>query len=142
MKIPLLRRFFRLFLLRSAGRSKAPDAKGTPVAQFATASQPSPTTGSSYPSEAIRNDSHSYYHLALHLQKLSPPGLVWLGSGDIEIVDAALFASGGFSGVWRGALQGRPVAVKSLRCYSSPEFGLAEVGIVGLSRPLRSSGHH
>ena len=54
----------------------------------------------------------------------------------VEIVDTAPFASGGSSEVWRGTFQGRPVAVKSLRCYSSPEFVPAEIGIVSLSRSL------
>ncbi|KAF9793044.1 kinase-like domain-containing protein [Thelephora terrestris] len=101
-----------------------------PVTQLATSSQHSSTTGSIFPSEAIWNDSKSYYELAQRLQKVLPPGLNRLGSGDIQIVDTQPFASGGFSEVWKGTLQGRPVAVKSLRCYSSPEFDPAKVGIV------------
>ena len=122
-----------LFLQRSARRPEASGAKGMPVTQLATSSQHSSTTGSIFPSEAIWNDSQSYYELAQRLQKVLPPGLNRLGSGDIQIVDTQPFASGGFSEVWKGTLQGRPVAVKSLRCYSSPEFDPAKVGIV--SRP-------
>ena len=108
----------------------------TAIAQCNTVSPPLSSTSSTFPSGAIRNDSQSYYDLTKRLQKLSPPDLNWLGSDDVQIIDTAPFAAGGFSDVWKGTFKGRPVAVKSLRCYSSPEFVPAEIGIVSLSRSL------
>jgi serine/threonine protein kinase len=52
-----------------------------------------------------------------------------LGAGDVQITETAPFSSGSFSDIWRGSFEGRDVVVKSLRCYSSPGFDPAEVGI-------------
>ena len=140
-KILLPTRFFRLFLLRRARRSNARRAKGTPITESISASPPLSPTGSTFPSGAAQNDSRTYYDLAQRLQKLTPQNLNWLGPDDVQIIDTAPFASGGFCDVWKGSFQGRPVAIKSLRCYSSSEFNPAEVGMVSLSYSMRP-GHH
>ena len=71
-----------------------------------------------------------YYDLAQRLRQLLSPICSWLESEDVQIVDTTAFSSGGSADTWRGLVRGLPVAIKSLRCYSSPEFDPAEVGIV------------
>lgn len=132
----LLDYFSLPFFRRGAKGSKAQGAGGVQVAQFDTDPPALSTIRPILPPEAIQNGSQTYCRLAQHLHKLSPPDLCRLPSGDVRITDTAPFASGGFSEVWRGLFQGRQVAVKSFRCYSSSEFNPAEVAIVSLHHPL------
>lgn len=87
------------------------------------------STTPTFPSIATQNGSASYYSLAQRLRKLLPPNLNVLGAGDVQFTETAPFSSGGSSDVWKASFEGRDVAVKSLRCYSSPDFDPAEVGI-------------
>ena len=82
-----------------------------------------------------------YHDLAQRLRQLLPPTCTWLGSSDVQITDATAFSSGGFAEVWRGSIQGLPVVVKSFRCYSSPEFDSADIGIVSPRRSTQLGQH-
>ena len=130
--IPIL----RLSPKHRARRSKVRD-KGIPIMQAAATSPRLSSTIPTPPSIVAQNGTASYYSLAQRLQKLLPPNLNVLGVGDVQITEAAPFSSGGFSDVWKASLQGRLVVVKSLRCYSSPEYDPAEVGIVSFHHFLR-----
>jgi len=88
------------------------------------------TPDSAPPHTDIPHKREDYYELAQRLHPLLPHTCNQLVSGDVQIIDTAPYALGGFSEVWGGSLQGRPVVVKSLRLFSCPEFDPAEVGIV------------
>lgn len=126
----------RRFLRRRTKRSKAP-REIAPVPQFTSDHDSSSPTTSTLPSEAAQNEPRFYQDLAQRLQQLFPPSLNWLGSSDVEILDTTAVSSGSFSEVWTGSLRGRLIAVKSLRCYSSPEFNSAEVEMVCCRGPAR-----
>jgi hypothetical protein len=128
-------------LLPSRFRFFLPGARRTAIAQSTIAPLTRYPTVSTARPEVTQHNAQSYYELAQRLQRLAPPDSIWHGPGSVQIVDTAPFASGGSSDVWKGTFQNRPVAVKSLRCYSSPDFDPAEVGIVSLSRSLRSNNH-
>ena len=126
------RRFFRR-------RTKGSKVE-VPVPQWATNRDPSSAsspTASTLPTEATQNEPQCFHSPAQRLQQHFPPSLNWLGSGDVQILDTTAVSSGSFSEVWRGLLQGQLVAVKSFRCYSSPEFNSAEVEVVSCPQPAR-----
>ena len=112
-------------------RNQAPVENPASTDSAVVSSYPTP------PSNVIQHEHQAYYHLAQRLQQLSPPGCNWLGPDDVQIIDTAPNSSGSISEIWRGSMKGLVIAVKSLRCYSSPEFDPAEVGIVSLHRPAR-----
>lgn len=105
-----------------------------------TGDAPSSTSpsGSTLAVTVIQHGRKCYYNLAQRLRQLLPSSCKWLESDDVQITATTAFSSGAFSEIWKGSLQGSPVAVKSLRCYSSPEFDPAEVGIVSIS-PLHAA---
>ncbi|KAF9793040.1 kinase-like domain-containing protein [Thelephora terrestris] len=127
-RVTLLSRMKRLLPSRRF-RFFFPGARQSAIAQSTIPPPPRYTTASTARPEVTQHNAQSYHELAQRLQRLSPPESNWYGPGSVQIVDAAPFASGGFSDVWKGTFQNRTVAVKSLRCYSSPEFDPAEVGI-------------
>ena len=123
--------FSRRFVRHHTKGSKAEREKVPPVQQSTDHHDPSSSpTASTLPTEATQNEPKFFRNLAQRLQQHFPPSLNLLGFGDVRILDATAVASGSFSDVWRGSLRGRLVAVKSLRCYSSPEFNSAGVEIV------------
>lgn len=89
------------------------------------------------PSNGIQHDCQVYYDLVQRLRQISPPSCTWLDPDDVQIIGTAAISSGGFSDVYRGSLMGFAVAVKTIRCYSSPDFDPAELGIVSLRRSAR-----
>lgn len=131
LPIPLL----RLLPQRRTQRSKVRPFRdeGAPITQATVAASPHPSsTVPTPPSIVSQNGATSYYSLAQRLQKLLPPNVDVLGADDVLILETTPFSSGGFSDLRKASIpfRGRHVAVKSLRCYSSPEFDPAEVGIV------------
>jgi len=140
MKLSILFQFIHLLYRPRARRAKAEtQGQGERTATTDSAivpsdrSPPDPTP----PSNALQHERQGYYDLAQQLRQISPPTCKWLEPDDVLIVETSAFSSGGFSEVWQGSLQGLAVAVKTLRCYSSPEFDPAEVGIVRLPRSMR-----
>ena len=113
-------------LRRKRAKAKARQEKASPV----DTSSSKPPSDSSLPSTTVLRGRQGYYELARRLRPLLPPACNYLEPDDISILDKGPFSSGSFSEVWRGSLQGLPIAMKSLRLYSSPEFNPAEVGIV------------
>lgn len=83
------------------------------------------------PSTTIPYKRLDYCELARQLLPLLPATCNRLESDDVLIADTSPFSSGSFSEIWQASLGGLPVAVKSLRCYCSPEFDPTEVGVVG-----------
>ena len=73
---------------------------------------------------------------AQRLRPLLPRTCGWPPSDDIQVIDATPFSSGSFAEVWKGSVQGQIVAIKSLRCYSSPGFDPSGVGIVSFFSPV------
>lgn len=126
------------FLYRPRMRRAKPQGEKVQTPHSADPSSFQPPQASTLPSKAVQHESRTYYDLAQRLRQLLPPNCNWLGSNDIRIIDTTAFSSGGFSEVWHGSLQGLAVAVKSLRCYSTPEFDPAEVGIVSHNQSGRS----
>ena len=108
-------------------RSKAPGEEVS-ITQSVDAPSQSPLT-SSLLSRHVRHEDKSCYDLA-HRLHLSPPTINWSGHNDVQAIETTGISFGGFSDVWQGSLDDRVVAVKSLRCYSSPEFDPAEVSSV------------
>ena len=123
---------FHLFHPVSYGREARIEERNMPTGHSTGAS----SFRSSPSSTLEHNEVQSYCDLAQRLRLLTPD-LNQLGLDDIQIIDTTAFASGSSSEVWQGSFQGSVVAVKSLRCYSNPEFDPAEVGIVSLTWPVR-----
>ena len=109
-------------------RTKTEGKKATPCSADSPSFRSPPA--SVLPSNPAQHEPEGYYDLAVRVKHLSPPDCIWLQSDAVQITDTTAFSSGGFSEVWRGSFQDLPVAVKSLRCYSSPDFDPADVGIV------------
>ena len=130
-------------LFHSVSRRREAGAEGRDLqaAHSAGASSFQSPPGSTLLSEAIRHEPQNYYDLAQRYRQLLSLKCIWLGPDDVQITGTTAFSSGGFSEVWRGSLQGRDVVVKSFRCYSSPEFDPAEIGIVSPHRsPISAVG--
>ena len=136
MKGHLLSPFLRLLYWPRTRRQKAREEE--PTARSAHTSSFVTPPYSTLPSKAVQHEQQDYYDLAQRVRQLLPPSCNQVGPGDIQFLDAAPVASGGFSEVWRGSLRGLPVVVKSLRTYSSPEFNPGDVGIVRLRQSTRS----
>lgn len=122
--------FFLCRLLRQPHTKKA-KAQGeeTPLT-------PSAGALTSVPSPGLKS-AESLCELAKRLRPLLPQTCDWPPSDGIQVIDAAPFSSGSFAEVWKASVQGQIVVVKSLRCYSSPEFDPPEVGIVSCFAGLR-----
>lgn len=129
----LLRLFHRPRARKAKNQAQEKKPASTDSVVFSSDRPPPCPTPSS---NDIQHEHQDYYYLAQRLQQLSPPACNWLGP-DVQITDMTHISSGGISEIWKGSLKDRVVAVKSLRCYSSPEFEPAEVGIVSLHRYAR-----
>lgn len=127
----LLRLLYRPYIWRTRARGE------TPTTDFVNDPTFESPSGLALHTKVIQ----SYYDLAHRLRHLLPPTCSWLESGDVQIVDAIAFSSGGFAEVWKGSVQGLSVVVKSLRCYSDPGFDSAELGIVSLHRSAQIDQH-
>ena len=118
-----------IFQYLSRRRTRKAKARGRKMSSTDTSSSGSPPD-SAPTSTATQHERKDYHELAQRLHPLLPETCNRLVSDDVRIADTTPCSSGGFSEVWLGSLQGRPIVVKSLRLYSSLEFDPAEVGIV------------
>ena len=129
-------RMFAFFILQvlsllSAWRAKIRARREKVSPMYSAETSPSKSRPDSLlPSATIPHEGQDYYELAQQLLPLLPAACIRLESNAVLIIDAGPFSSGPFSEVWRASSQGLPVVVKSLWCYSSPEFDPAEIGIV------------
>ena len=113
--------------------SRQPNARGLKSPEDGIATTRHVDIGSSQPLSEPRR----YHDLAKGIRQSLPQTVTWLSSADLQIIDGANLSAGGNSDVFGGLYQGRSVAVKSPRRYSSPEFDPAEGGIVRLRLSAR-----
>jgi hypothetical protein len=133
MKIIFLN--FLPHLLRPRSRRLEVSEDGAPITKPPDISRPlSPASSTLLQAQC---ESQGYHDPAQPPDKCSPSIIDWLRPRDIQLVGATPFSSGGSSDMWEGTSQGLLVAVKSIRCYSSPEFSPVDVGMVGSHQSAR-----
>jgi hypothetical protein len=63
--------------------------------------------------------SKYYSQIACALRSFVPPSCRWLRQEDVELTGGYPIAAGGFADVWEAIHDGRKVALKSYRCYTT-----------------------
>ena len=77
--------------------------------------------------DAISLSQH-YMQMAHALQPFMPSTCRFLNPGDVKLVGTHPMAAGGFADIWEATYEGRRVAFKSYRCYTSSDVApVAEV---------------